>query len=659
MASQRSGDVEKKIPDSFSADAIWLIVIGALALALRVAYATQYGRHPLGALAWADEAAYWRAARRILAGYWIPLQPFYQDPLYPYVLAALMSVVGTGVFALRVALACVGSLTPLAVYWAGRETFGRTQAVLAGLAAACYGPFVFQDAALEKEGLGALVAALALAYSARALRAPNRPRAAFAAGICWGMLALLRANALLIGPLAAAWMYAAQRRSAQESATSTRAWPPALALVVGFAASIAPVTAINALVAERPELIVTTWQAGANFYIGNNPGAIGSYTPPPFVRADPAHEADDFAAEAARRAGRKLSYGEVSRFWFAEGLRSWRDEPLASLRLLGRKLRFVLSDFEIPDNQSMELVGLVAAPVLRWAFLSFGWILPLAALGVPRALRSASGGLVLAVTALGLLSTALFFVVGRYRIPFVPGLLLLAACGAVDAQLFVARRWRAVAGRLVLLAAPAALLAWLPTADPTTDRWGEFEVKLFNAYLMAGRLDDAIDALDDAMAQGPRPALYMPSRLRTGAGHDRLLALADNRVRALAGDPQAAELAKARYDRVLPERRAASRRALEALIESDPTNRAAWRELGAWWLAEADDPEARQSAQDALEHAVEPPPSDPSAAILLALLKDNESLLDVPAPPRSHLATRLRVARAILEHKNRFRARGP
>ena len=58
----------------------------------------------------------------------------------------------------------------------------------------------------------------------------------------------------------------------------------------------------------------------------------------------------------------------------------------------------------------------------------------------------------------GLISTALFFVVGRYRIPWVPGLALLAAAGVVDtSRRLTARRWQELALSIGLLAAPVAL----------------------------------------------------------------------------------------------------------------------------------------------------------------------------------------------------------
>src|SRR5215213_11433111 len=100
----------------------------------------------MGRLPWVDEGAYWTRAQAILGGRWLPEGPFYQDPLWPYLLAGLMRALGTQeVATLRAALAALGALTPLAVCWAGRRGLGRAEGIVAGLAAAVYGPLAFTD----------------------------------------------------------------------------------------------------------------------------------------------------------------------------------------------------------------------------------------------------------------------------------------------------------------------------------------------------------------------------------------------------------------------------------------------------------------------------------------------------------------------------------
>ena len=142
-------------PKSLLRAAAWPVAIGLAALAFRLAFALEYTAHPLGRLPWVDEEAYWDRARAILAGAWLPPRPYYQDPLFSYVLAGLIRLVGPDVARVRIALACVGALAPVCVYWAGRRGLGRGEAIAAGWLAAACGPWVFTDGQLGKEGLAA------------------------------------------------------------------------------------------------------------------------------------------------------------------------------------------------------------------------------------------------------------------------------------------------------------------------------------------------------------------------------------------------------------------------------------------------------------------------------------------------------------------------
>ncbi len=111
----------------------------------------------------------------------------------------------------------------------------------------------------------------------------------------------------------------------------------------------------------------------------------------------------------------------------SEGLKHWQVAPIASLRFLGFKIGLLLNDLEIPDSQSIDWVRLAAAPSLSLAFLSFGWLAPWAALGLTRTQRSPFWWFLAATTVVGLGSTAIFLVLGRYRVPWASGLALLAA----------------------------------------------------------------------------------------------------------------------------------------------------------------------------------------------------------------------------------------
>jgi hypothetical protein len=607
------------------------------------------------------------------------VRPFYQDPLYPYALACLMGVVGSDVAGLRVASAALGTITPLVVTWAGRIGLGRVEGLLAGWATALYAPLIFADGSLEKEGLATFCTALALGLTAHLARA-GRLGLASIAGASWGVVGLLRSNALVVAPLAAIWLAlggSAQPRPDRQRGLRRRsrdlavplvgrgfpdpALPPrrsqqgfrlALAYLAGFLLALTPVMAINWIVSKPREFLGTTWQLGPNFYIGNGPEATGTYMAPPFVRPHPVYEAADYAAEAMRRCGGPLTPGQVSRFWLKEGLRQWAGAPLDSVRLLLRKLGLVTHRFEIPDNQDIEFVRIVAAPALGWGIVDFGTLFPLAALGLARTPRTRYWWFLSLATGLGLAATALFFVVGRYRVPWVPGLALLAAAGVVDLYHRVRHRdWRGLAWRLGLVGLPAVILSWRPQADPAPARWGNQLIALALAELRAGQVDPAIDTLDLARASSAQAA----DRVRQLSGHPPFHHLLSEAIHQELGKGQTqaaaspAPIRQARLLRQLPERSAQARTLLEASLRVQPDDAAANRELGALLLAWPEGRLDRGRAVTTLERAFQNPAADLRATLLLALATSQPRWLDqAPVKAGENSSTLTTLVRAML-----------
>jgi hypothetical protein len=632
----------------------WFVAIGVTAALVRLSFAWQYAHQPLGQYAWVDESSYWTWAQAISRGGWWPLRPFYQDPLYPYWLAWLMAVVGTDVATLRVASAGLGAVTPLVVAWVGRAGLGRIEGLLAGWATALYAPLIFADGSLEKEGLAAFWTALALWMTAHLARS-GRPMIAAAGGASWGVVALLRSNALVIAPLAAVWL--AVSRGERPGHGRARRLGLALAYLAGFFVVLAPVAAINSAVSSPREFLGTTWQLGPNFFIGNGPGATGTYVAPHFIRGHPAFEAADYAMEAMRRTGRPLTVGEVSRFWLNEGLRQWASAPLASIRLLGWKLALLAHRLEIPDNQDIEFVQIVAAPSLAWGIVHFGIVFPLAVVGLARVPRTSFWVFLNLATWLGLAATAVFFVVGRYRVPWVPGMVLLAAAGLVDlGRLIKAGDWQGLTWRLGVLLLPAALLSWRPQTDPVPTRWGNQLIALAVANLRNGDVDIAIDALDLARASSPEIAAKVRQRSDDGPFRELLVEAIDRELGSrpiLAADAPTA-IHQARLLRQLRQRSARARSLLEEILRSSPGDRAAQRELGALLLSWPSQPHDAARASESLEQACSPPEFDTRAALILALATTNPAVLTrMAVPADQHLVTFTRLVRAMLASRDR------
>jgi hypothetical protein len=647
--------VDSRQPDVRSPrDLGWFLAIGLTAASIRLAFAWQYAHQPLGLYPWVDESSYWTWAQAIVNGGWWPIRPFYQDPLYPYWLACLMAFVGTGVADLRIVSAGLGALTPLVVAWAGRIGLGRAEGLVAGWATALYAPLIFSDGSLEKEGFAALWTALAFAATAYLARS-GRVLQAFIVGGSWGVVALLRSNALIIAPLGAFWiMFGCCERPRPGR---MRNLSLALAFLAGFAVVLVPVAAINTAVSSPRELLGTTWQLGPNFFIGNGPGATGTYVAPSFVRGHPAYEAADYAMEASRRSGHPLTVGQVSRFWLDEGLKQWAVAPLVSIRLLFWKLALLSHRFEIPDNQDIEFVRIVAAPALAWGLIDFGIVFPLAVVGVARVPRTRFWWFLNLATWSGLAATALFFVVGRYRVPWVPGLVLLASAGVVDlVRLFRVGDWQGLAWRVGVLLLPAALLSWRHQNDPVPTRWGNQLINLALANLRSNHVDPAIDALDLARASSPLIAAKVRQLCEDGPFHELLVAAIDRELgNSAIGEAENGDMIRqARLLRQLRERSPLARSRLDAKLRSSPGDGSTNREWAALLLSWPAEPSDRVHALGALEVASRDPAGDVRATLLLALTTGNAALLDRPAvkvaETRDHAA---RLVRAMLASTNR------
>jgi 4-amino-4-deoxy-L-arabinose transferase-like glycosyltransferase len=414
-------------------------LVFAVALALRVAHAVAVQGSILRDLALGDAAVYLAWARTIASGDWLGSGVFYQAPLYPYTLALFQLAFGEGRTVLLIGQAVLGSLACAVLVLAGESWFDRRVGLVAGLLLAVYGPAIFFDGIVQKSVLDTLL--VALLFRTLALRTP---KTSLGAGIVSGLLALTRENTLLLAPLSLGWL----------------AWPKgrtrAALFIAGLALPLAPVLLRNYAVGG--ELHLTTSQAGTNFWIGNHRGASGLYEPLVFSRGDAAVEASDAKAIAAKALGHEPTPGEVSRYWLARARDDIAADPLAWVRLLGKKAAMAVNAVEWSDTEDLYTYGEVS-PVLRVAssVAHFGIVAALAGVGLVVSRRRLREIWFLPAWSLAYGATVvLFFVASRYRHPLAPALCLFAAAGVVD----IIRTWRerSLRERLVLAGVLATLL---------------------------------------------------------------------------------------------------------------------------------------------------------------------------------------------------------
>jgi 4-amino-4-deoxy-L-arabinose transferase-like glycosyltransferase len=376
----------------------WLAVVGTLV-------AAQIQSSPFGNRPIVDERMYVEWARRIAGGELLGNDVFFFDPLWAYVLGGLFTLTHGSLFAARLFQIALGVGTVELVFRTADALASRRTAYVAAAMLALYGPFVFASGFLLKEPL----TIHGVAWVAFLLGLEPTRRRSFALGLTLGLLALLRGNFLVIALPLVLWRK-----------------PRALA-VAGLALPLSLSLAHN--VAAGDQWILTTAHGGANFWLGNNPSSSGTYEAPPFIEARPASELSGFKAEAERRVGHPLTQAESSRYWFLEGLRFWGEQPLDALVLTFKKLRLLLSDYEVPDNYAFTCVRSYFAFALWLAPLGWGALLGLALLGAWQLRKERRAWPLLLLFGLYSASVVAFFVFDRYRVPLAPLLCLFAAHG--------------------------------------------------------------------------------------------------------------------------------------------------------------------------------------------------------------------------------------
>lgn len=469
-----------------------LIAVLLLALGVRLGHWLAVRDAPfVGELAM-DSAEYDRWAREIAGGDRWGAQPFFQAPLYPYLLAVVYTVAGhrlDAVYLLQILLAVAGVW---ALYRAGRLLAGLPHGEVVGLAsaflAAIYGPFVFYDVQLLKESL-AVTGAAFLLWALAVAGERFRRRTWLAAGGLLGGLALLRENALLLAPLLP--LVALGRSEAAESSERIRRGAAALALlVVGAGIVLLPVAVRNASVGGG--FLPTTYQGGVNFWIGNNPEADGTYHPLTPGKQVPAYERREPVRLAEEALGRELTGAEVSRYWLGRSLAWAAREPGELLALQLEKLRLYWRWYEWPDAVDYAWMKR-RSPILGWPLLEFGGVVILACAGLWIERRRLRRWLPCLLWVVGwTASTVIFFVFSRYRLPMVPALLPLAAVPLAT----LARRGKAALQgperRKAMALGAVALVAWtLPPWTAPGPRMDLMHYNLGRLHQEAGRAEEA------------------------------------------------------------------------------------------------------------------------------------------------------------------------
>lgn len=469
------------------------LIIFLLAFGVRLVYLYQIHDNPFFNTPVLDEYSYDRWARRIAGGQWLGTEIFYQDPLYPYFLGVEYSIVGRDLFRVRALQFAIGSASCVLIFLLADSFFDRKTGVVAGVLAALYKPFFYFEGLLLKSFLAVFLISLFMLVLMLA-----RGRRSFLlwvlAGVILGLLALVRANVLVLVPAVIVWAFV----PGVVTDSIARKAVAAAGVVVGLILILAPVTVRNYVVGK--DFVLITSQAGQNFLIGNNPSNVsGRYQPPITVRPNPRYEQADFRIQAEIATGRKLKPSEVSAYWFSEAFRFIRDEPLRWLTLMLKKFWLFWNWYEVPDNQNFYFFRQYSS-VLGLPLPNFRFVAALGLTGMLLCLPRWRRVLLLYLVVLLYSATVIaFYVFARYRLPVVPGLIVFASYALASVPRTLAEKHYSK----LLAAALITLLFWgLLGTHVSKDSYyadtANAYSRLASVYQSQGKLDEALAAYKQA-----------------------------------------------------------------------------------------------------------------------------------------------------------------
>ncbi len=492
-----------------SADA----VVFALALAVRAVYWLEVRDSDLYLNPLLDAAYYDEWARHLagLAPFDKPTQD--QAPLFPYLLSVVYRLFGPGVGAVAWTHFFLGALTAVLVGRFAATAFSPPVGRLAGILAAVYPPFFFNEATVMPTAL-AIGLTVALGIAAQAVGKRSAPRGSAAAlGAVAGLAFLCRAESVVFASLVAVWIAVRARFSPRVLA------PVVLLGIAGFAPFLAAFGLHYQAATGRFRLLPAS--GGLNLYVGNNPESIGSgHTPSTLARGrETVVEAGRRLAE--REAGRPLSPEEIDEHLRAKAIRFATDHPGRYLGLLLKKLRLSVHGSEVSDVLPYDFMDRESSVKrLLSSVADFRVLGALALLGAAIAIGRREGGAAvpLLLVAAQTIVLLLIFVTARFRAIAAPAWIAFAASAIVF--LLRSLRNRASVKRGVAAAAalvPLALLLNWPLEATRLDD-GQVHINIGNLRARAGDLDGAIAAYLEAERAAPdSPA---PLRARAAALRD-------------------------------------------------------------------------------------------------------------------------------------------
>ncbi len=395
-----------------------------IGFALRIMFLLEINNSPLAKTLFSDSLIYFEnAGAMVKNNSFFGAEVFYMSPLYTYFLSFIQLIFSDSIIVLRLIQIFVSTVTIGIIYLTGKKLHSENAGLIASAICSVYALFIFYSSAILVETLLIfLVSCFFFLLTKEKLY--NKKSLWLLIGVCLGFSAILRASVLVFLLPVFAWLYFNYKKKLFEKKIFYKA---ALFFLLGCSLTIAPITIQN-FIAEKDFVLITS-NGGLNFFIGNNMEATGIYQLPKEFNLSIDLTGRKFAEKELQR---ELKSSEVSSYWFSKGINYVINEPASAVILYFKKILLFFSEDENAQSGIMDMRFMKKnySTVLNYTIPGF---LILFLLSVPGILLNQQKSFIfkflLILLLLYILMTALFFVVGRFRLTVTPLFMVLAGIG--------------------------------------------------------------------------------------------------------------------------------------------------------------------------------------------------------------------------------------
>jgi Dolichyl-phosphate-mannose-protein mannosyltransferase len=363
---------------------------------------------------------------------WMGAPRFYQDPLYPYLLAIVYRFVSPDVRAALLLQLAAGVLTTLLIWSLARRHFGEAAGACAGAIAVLFAPMPFYELLLLRDSLIAC-AGLGVAWLADRAIETGRRRWFAALGGALGLASLLKSSFVVLAVLVVPIVLLPVWRSRRPVLL------PVLALCAAVVITLLPLEV-------------------RNVRVGAPPLSMASSGPLTFLSANDANAMPDvgFGVDVPRLA---RFLGTTDGSWSAAIATVAQRQTVATYAALAwRKWDRAWHWFEIPNNENLYYLR-EEVPALGWPPLTFWACAPVAIAGlVLAARRTRRPWTLFALAAFSMSTLVAFYVLGRFRLSLAAALIPFAALTITE--MASALRTRRFARGAAIAATVVAAAAW-------------------------------------------------------------------------------------------------------------------------------------------------------------------------------------------------------